>query len=232
MNALEQRITLKFLAEADRPREKMANKGRAYLSDAELLAILLGSGNKKETAVQLAQRILSDQENNINKLAKLDINALKKYNGVGEAKAIHIVAAFELGRRRIGLDTDPIQKIQSSKNAYDILKKYLSDLPHEEFYVLYLNRANQIIKEESISKGGVSGTVVDIKIICKKALELYATGIIMAHNHPSGQLQPSSEDKHITKKIKEALTLFEIQLLDHLIIGDQNYLSFNDEGIL
>ena len=224
-------LTIKSLAEDDRPREKLVAHGRQSLSDAELIAIILGSGNKNETAVQLAQRMLNDNIN-INLLGKLSIGDLKKYKGVGEAKAVNIAAAFEIGRRRKDSESTERVKIITSNSAFKILQKYLSDLPHEEFWVLILNRANQVLKEVCISKGGISGTVVDVRLICKAALENNASGIILSHNHPSGQVQPSNEDKVITKKLKDALQLFEIKLLDHLIIGDQKYFSFSDEGIL
>jgi len=225
-------LTIKSLSEDDRPREKLASLGRHNLSDAELIAIVLGSGNKNETAVQLAQRMLSENQNNINQLAKLSLAELKKYKGVGEAKAVSIAAAFELGRRRTEGETTQKVKITSSSIAYKLLQKRLSDLPHEEFWVLILNRANQVIKEEYLSKGGISGTVVDIRLICKAAIENNASGIVIAHNHPSGQVIPSEDDKRITKKLSEALKTFEIGLLDHLIIGDQKYFSFADEGLM
>ena len=174
----------------------------------------------------------SDNNNNINALAKLSINDLKKYNGVGEAKAVNIAAAFELGRRRTDSEVVDRVKITSSDGAYKVLQKRLSDLPHEEFWILILNRANQVVKEECISKGGLVGTVVDSRIICKSAIENNASGIILSHNHPSGQVQPSNEDINITKKLKDALKLFDINLLDHIIVGDQKYFSFNDEGML
>lgn len=225
-------LTIKSLAEDDRPREKLLTLGRQSLSDAELLAIVLGSGSRDETAVQLAQRMLADNKHNINSLAKLSVNELKKYRGVGSVKAINIAAAFELGRRRTDSDTIEKVKISSSKTAYQLLQKRLSDLPHEEFWILILNRANQVVKEENISKGGISGTVVDIRLICKSAIENNASGIVVAHNHPSGQIAPSEQDKNITGKLKEALKIFGISLLDHIIIGDRNYYSFSDEGTI
>jgi DNA repair protein RadC len=225
-------ITIKSLSEDDRPREKLAAMGRHTLSDAELIAIILRLGNKKETAIQLAQRMLSENQNNINQLAKLSLNELKKFKGVGSVKAITIAAAFELGRRRNESEIIERIKITSSKVAYKILEKRLSDLPHEEFWILILNRANQVIKEEYLSKGGISGTVVDIRLICKSAIENNASGVVIAHNHPSGQIEPSINDKQITNKLKEALKIFDILLLDHLIIGDQKYFSFADERIL
>jgi DNA repair protein RadC len=225
-------VSIKSWAEDDRPREKLITKGRRALSDAELLAILLSSGNREETAVQLAQRMLRGTKNSINELAKLQLNDLKKFKGVGEAKAVTIAAAMEIGRRR----TDEIQeekiKIASSAHAYSVLKSKLTDLPHEEFWVLFLTRSNSVIKTECISRGGISGTVVDIRLILKPAIECLASAIIIAHNHPSGNLKPSTEDINLTKKIKESAKLMDIILQDHLIIADQNYLSFADEGIL
>jgi len=228
----EKHIPLKSLSEDDRPREKLTLLGRQQLSDAELLAIILGSGNTKETAVQLAQRMLHENNNDLNALAKLSLNDLKKFKGVGLAKAVNIAAAFELGRRRKDTDSLIPQKITSSKNAFDILNIKLADLPHEEFWMLLLNRANHVIKTESLSKGGINGTVVDVRLISKSAIETNASGVILAHNHPSGNLKPSNEDLQLTKKIKAALNLFDISLLDHLIIGDKAYFSFGDEGIL
>lgn len=225
-------LNIKSWAGDDRPREKLITKGRQALSDAELLAILLSSGNKNETAVQLAQRILNSNQNSINQLAKLQLNDLKKYKGIGEAKAVTIAAALEIGRRRTSEEIEIKQKITSSKVAYDIIKSKLSDLPHEEFWVLFLSRSNSVIKTECISKGGVSGTVVDVRLILKPAIENLASGIILTHNHPSGNLKPSHEDIHLTKKVKEAAKLVDIMVQDHLIIADQNYFSFADEGII
>ena len=225
-------LNLKSLAQDDRPREKLVALGRQSLSDAELLAIILGSGNNTETAVQLAQRMLHQNKNNINEVAKLSLNDLKKFKGIGIVKAINIAASFELGRRKSDLDSLERIKITSSKTAYQLFQKRLSDLPHEEFWLLILNRANQVIKEEFISKGGISGTIVDVRLICKSAIENNASGIIIAHNHPSGQIIPSKQDKEITIKLKSALILFDVSLLDHLIIGDLNYFSFADENLL
>jgi DNA repair protein RadC len=182
--------------------------------------------------MQLAQRMLADNQNNINSLAKLSLSDLKKYRGVGLVKAINISAAFELGRRRKESESGERPKITSSSVAYQILHKRLSDLPHEEFWVLLLNRANQVTREEYLSKGGISGTVVDVRLICRSAIENNASGVVIAHNHPSGQVLPSEQDKNVTRKLKEALKMFDIALLDHLIIGDQKYLSFSDEGLL
>jgi DNA repair protein RadC len=225
-------ISIKSLAEDDRPREKLIQLGRQHLSDAELLAIILGSGSTTETAIQLAQRILHENKNDIDKLAKLSLNELKKYKGVGPAKAVNIAAAFELGRRRKDKESLELSKIGSSKDAYNILNLKLADLPHEEFWMLLLNRANKVIKMESISKGGISGTVVDVRLVSKSAIEHNSSSVILAHNHPSGNLKPSEQDIAITKKIKEALKLFDINLFDHLIIGEKQYFSFADEGLI
>ncbi len=225
-------INLKSLSEDDRPREKLMQLGSRHLSDAELLAIIIGSGNNEETAIQLAQRILHESKNDINTLAKLSLNELQKFKGVGPAKAINIAAAFELGRRRKDADVGEEQKISSSRDAFNILHHKLADLPHEEFWIVLLNRGNKVIKIESISKGGISGTVVDVRLVSKAAIENNTSSVILAHNHPSGNLKPSQNDIDITKKIKEALKLFDITLFDHLIIGDQAYYSFTDEGIL
>jgi DNA repair protein RadC len=230
MEEKRKHIPIKSLSEDDRPREKLFRLGRHTLSDAELIAIILNSGNKTETSVQLAQRMLAENNNSINSLAKLTVNELRKYTGIGLAKAVTVAAAFELGRRRPVTDFETKVKITSSKVAYEILSQFLSDLPHEEFWILILNRANKVVKKECISKGGITSTVVDPRLICKSAIENNASGIILAHNHPSGQLVPSREDKTITKRLKEALQLFEILLLDHIIVGDQDYYSFGDEG--
>jgi DNA repair protein RadC len=225
-------IAIKYMAEDDRPREKLLSIGKQNLSDAELLAIILGSGNAAETAVQLAQRILSDFGNDINLLAKANIADLKKFKGVGEVKAINIVAAFELGRRRDDKDISLKPKIATSHDAFKLLNAKLSDLPHEEFWILLLNRANSVVKMECISKGGVSGTVVDARLILKPAIEHLASGIILCHNHPSGQVKPSEQDLSLTRKLKESAKMMDINLLDHIIIGEQKYLSFADEGML
>ncbi len=225
-------LSIKNLAEDDRPREKLLTLGKQNLSDAELLAIILGSGNKTQTAVQLAQYMLSQNKYNINQLAKLSINELKKFKGVGTVKAINIAAAFELGRRRNDFDADEKISIKSSKDAYNIFKVRLSDLPHEEFWILLLNIRSQIIKQEFISKGGISGTVVDIRLICKSVIENSASSVIIAHNHPSGGLVASAADKDITQKLKNALLQFDVKLTDHLIIGNGDFYSFADDGIL
>ncbi|MCW5909466.1 MAG: DNA repair protein RadC [Cyclobacteriaceae bacterium] len=216
----------------DRPREKLLLKGTTALSEAELVAILIGSGTTKTTAVELAKKVLLLGRNNLNELARLSVKDLMKIKGIGEAKAITIVAALELGRRRKTQDTEEKPKISTSKDAFDLIQGELMDLLHEEFWVLLLNRTNQVVKKKRISEGGVSGTVADPKIIYKLALEDLASGVIVAHNHPSGNLKPSQSDIDLTHKLKEAGRMLEIQLLDHLIIANQKYFSFADEGLI
>lgn len=219
-------------AESDRPREKLLEKGRGVLSDAELIGILIGSGSKNETAVELARRILSSVGNDLNALGKLNVAELCKFNGIGEAKAISIIAALELGRRRKIVEAPQRIKISNSKSVFDAVAPQISDLLHEEFWVLYLDRSNHIIRKSNISKGGVSGTVVDARIIFKQAIENLASAIVLCHNHPSGNLKPSEEDIRITKKLKEAGKLVDIAILDHIIIAGNNFFSFADEGLL
>jgi DNA repair protein RadC len=218
-------------AEDDRPREKFILKGKSTLSDSELLAILIGSGSRNESAVQLCQRILASLENNLNTLGKMSVSQLMQFKGIGEAKAISIAAALELGRRRRAEDAIELKKITSSKAVFDIMQPIIGELPHEEFWVLYLNNSNKVIYKAQLSKGGITGTVVDIRIIFKMAFEQNATGLILSHNHPSGKLMASEADLKITKRIKEAGQTLEIQVLDHLIITENGYLSFQDEGI-
>jgi DNA repair protein RadC len=228
----KQNLTIKTWAEEDRPREKLSLKGKNALSDAELVAILIGSGNKNESAVELSKKILASINNNLNKLGKLSINDLTQFNGIGEAKAISIIAALELGRRRKDSEIEKRPIIKSSKDAYNIIADVLSDLPHEEFWVLYLNRKNEVIKKENISKGGVSGTIADSKIIFKSAIEQLASAIILCHNHPSGNLSPSAADISLTKKLKETGIMLDTPVLDHLIIGEKDYFSFADENLM
>lgn len=217
-------------AEDDRPREKFLLKGKSTLSDSELLAILIGSGSRNESAVQLCQRILASSENNLNTLGKMSVAQLTKFKGIGEAKAISIAAALELGRRRRAEDSIQLKKITSSKAVFEIMQPIIGELPHEEFWVVYLNNSNKIIYKTQLSKGGITGTVVDIRLIFKMAFEQNATALILAHNHPSGKLIASDADRIITKKIKEAGQILEIQVLDHIIITENGYLSFQDEG--
>lgn len=225
-------LNIKSWAAEDRPREKLLLKGTAALSDAELIAILLGTGTSAMSAVDVAKSMLQQAGNNLDDLARFTVKDLMKIKGIGEAKAITIVSALELGRRRKEIGTQEKPKITASKDAYDLLKGDLMDLPYEEFWLLLLNRANRVIKKHKISLGGVHGTVADPKIIFKTALEELASGMIVAHNHPSGNLTPSQQDIDLTRKLKEAGKLLEIQLLDHLIVAGKQYYSFADEGLL
>lgn len=223
-------LSIKQWAEEDRPREKLIIKGKAALSEAELIAILIGSGTPKISAVELAKTILSATGNDLNELAKLSLNDLKKFNGIGEAKAITIISALELGRRRKDAEFVKKPKVQVPGDAYEYMKPYLMDLDHEQFWVLFLNRANQIMKPEMISAGGVSGTVVDAKLVFKKALEALASNVILVHNHPSGNLTPSEQDVRLTKKLMEAGKILDIPVLDHIIFADDGYFSFSDHS--
>ena len=225
-------ISIKDWADDDRPREKLLIKGKGALSDAELVAILIASGNRDESAVELSKRILQSLGNNLNRLAKLSVNDLIKFKGIGEAKAISIIASLELGRRRRTADVLEKAKIGGSKDAFQILQLKLEDLPHEEFWVMLLNRANKVIDTKLVGRGGVSSTVVDSKVIFSFALESLASGIILAHNHPSGNLKPSNSDIRLTKKIVDAGKIMEVPVLDHIIVGDNDYFSFADEGLI
>ncbi len=218
-------------AEDDRPREKFLLKGKSSLSDSELLAILIGSGSRNESAVQLCQRILASANNNLNQLGKLSIAQLTQFKGIGEAKAISIAAALELGRRRRSEDAHELSKITSSKAVFEIMQPIIGELPHEEFWVLYLNNSNKVIHKSQLSKGGITGTTVDSRIIFKTAFEHNATSIILTHNHPSGKLLPSDSDKEITKKLKLAGQQLDVLVLDHIIITEIGFYSFNDEGM-
>jgi len=217
-------------AEEDRPREKLLAKGKHNLSDAELLGILLGSGSREQTAVGLAQDILRSTGNDLNELGKRTISDYMKFHGVGEAKAITIAAALELGRRRQLTDIKDRPKITCSRDSYNVIAPILMDLPHEEFWILLLNRANKVIDRRQVSLGGTTGTVVDAKVVFKKAIEGNAVYLVLAHNHPSGNLSPSPQDLALTKKLVEAGKILTIKVLDHLIIGDKGYYSFADEG--
>ncbi len=226
------KLSIKSWANDDRPREKMMLKGSNSLSDAELIAILIGSGNREESAVALAKRILQSVDNNINSLAQLSLEELMHFKGIGEAKAISILTALELGKRRRLEAALLIPKISSSKTVYDIMQPLLGDLQHEEFWVLFLNNANKLTNKMQLSKGGMLGTVVDIRLILKKALAYNAVGLILVHNHPSGNTKPSEEDKNITAKVNKAAELLDLKVLDHLIVTGNNYFSFADEGLL
>jgi DNA repair protein RadC len=226
------KLSIKNWAEADRPREKLLEKGRSALSDAELIAILLGSGTKDLTAVELAKKILHHVGNDLNKLGKLSIKELMQHKGVGQAKAITIAAALELGRRRKEYESKQKTYIKSSKDAYEFISPFLSDLQHEEFWAIYLCRNNSIIHYVKIGQGGISATIADIRIILKTAIEYLASSIIICHNHPSGNIKPSESDISLTNKIKEAAKLLDINVLDHIIFTDTSYYSFADEGKL
>lgn len=219
-------------AEDDKPREKLMLKGKSALSDAELIAILIGSGSRNESAVELSKRILASIDNNLNALGKLSIQQLITFKGIGEAKAISIVAAMELGRRRRGEDVLELLKITSSKMIFELMQPIIGELPHEEFWIVYLNNSNKVISKSQLSKGGITGTLVDVRLVFKSALEMGATSVILCHNHPSGALTASDADKQITKKLKLAGESLDIKVLDHLIVTERNYFSFADEGIL
>lgn len=225
-------MSIKSLAEDDRPREKFLLKGKSSVSDSELLAIIMGSGNRDESAVELARRILNSVENNWHRLSQLSIKDLTKFKGVGEAKAISIATALEIGNRRSQQEVLERQQISGSKDAFDILQPHLSDLSTEEFWAIFLNHQNKILYKTCLFRGGIASSVADVRVIFKTALEHFSTQIIVAHNHPAGSLKPSKEDLNITQKIKDAGKLLDIDLLDHLILTQNNYYSFKDEGIL
>lgn len=218
-------------SEDDKPREKLMLKGKSALSDAELIAILIGSGNRNESAVDLSKRILGSIDANLNALGKLSIAQLMTFKGIGEAKAISIIAAMELGRRRRAEEVTDLTKITSSKIVFEIMQPIIGELPHEEFWILYLNNSNKVLSKMQQSKGGITGTMVDARLVFKTALELGATAIILCHNHPSGALVPSDSDRQITKKLKLAGESLDVKVLDHLIVTETKYYSFVDEGI-
>lgn len=226
------RVTIKAWAEADRPREKLLERGRRALSDAELLAILIGSGSRDESAVELCRRILYDRGNDLNDLSQLSVAELCRYKGIGEAKAISIVAALELGRRRKEQKVEERPALNSSKRVYDYLEPLYRDLPYEEFWVLYLGGGCRFIAKQLIGKGGNDFTPVDIKQVLRYALEYRATGIVLTHNHPSGTLKPSAADMQLTKKLANAAVLLDLSINDHLIFTDAGYYSFRDNGLL
>lgn len=218
-------------SEDDRPREKLMLKGKEALSNAELIAILIGSGSRNESAVALSKRILASVDN-LNMLGKMSISQLMNFKGIGEAKAITIVSALELGRRQRSEDALQFKnKITSSKVVFEIMQPIIGELPHEEFWVIFLNNSNKVISKAQLSKGGITGTIVDVRLVYKLALENGATGLILCHNHPSGNSQPSEADKEITQKLKLAGDSLDVKVLDHLIITETKYYSFVDEGI-
>lgn len=225
-------MSIKSWSQDDQPREKLRDKGRNSLSNAELVAILIGSGSKNESAVDLSKRILSSVDNNLISLGKLSLKQLMKFKGIGEAKAITIAAALEMGRRR-GVEGEIVlDKIESSKSVFRIMQPLIGDLGHEEFWIIYLNNSNKVLRKQQLSRGGMTGTLVDVRIVMKQALEEGATSIILAHNHPSGTLRASQADKSITQKMMAAGELLDVKVLDHLIVTEHAYFSFADEGIL
>ena len=216
----------------DRPREKMMTKGIQSLSDSELIALLIGSGTRKVSAVELARQVLNRAGNSLDKLGKLSISDLKKLKGIGEARATAIVAALELGRRRKLTDPPEADKITGSTDVYNLISPVLSDLSHEEFWILILNRSNRVIEKRRISQGGITGTVTDIRMILKMAIDNLATSLILCHNHPSGNLQPSEADISVTRRLKESASLMDITLLDHIIVAGKKYFSFADDNLI
>lgn len=216
----------------DKPREKLMLKGKTALSDAELIAILIGSGNRNESAVDLSKRILASVDANLNALGKLTLQQLINFKGIGEAKAISILAAMELGRRRRAEEAVELNKITSSKATFELMQPIIGELPHEEFWVLYLNNSNKVLSKSQQGKGGITGTFVDLRLVFKTAFELGATALILCHNHPSGNLKPSEADKKLTQKLKVAGENLDIQVLDHLIVTENGYFSFADEDLL
>lgn len=225
-------FSIKNWSQDDQPREKLLYKGKASLSDAELVAILIGSGNRDESAVALCKRILASVDNNLSELGKLSIKQLMTFKGIGEAKAITIAAALELGRRRRGEEALEKSKITSSLSVFELMQPIIGELQHEEFWIIYLNNSNKVIQKNQLSKGGITGTLVDVRLVLKNALEVGATGLIVAHNHPSGTLKPSEADKQITQKLKLAAQSIDIKVLDHLIVTEKAYFSFADDSIL
>ncbi len=224
--------TIKDWSDDDKPREKLLSKGISALSNAELIAILIGSGTRNLSAVELSKSILQASENNLNNLGKKSVAELTKLKGIGPAKAITIISALELGRRQKLDEVKDKTKITSSKDIFNIFQPVIGEISHEEFWIILLNRNNKILKKINISKGGISSTVIDVRIILKHALDELASAIILCHNHPSGNTEPSQEDKKITNKIKIAAESMDISLLDHIIVTQTNYFSFADEGIL
>lgn len=232
MENKQKAFSIKNWSQDDQPREKLLYKGKAALSDAELVAILIGSGNREESAVALCKRILSSTDNNLSALGKMSIKQLTDFKGIGEAKAITIIAALELGRRRRGEEALEKKKITSSKSVFELMQPIIGELEHEEFWIIYLNNSNKVIHKNQLSKGGITGTLVDVRLVLKIALEVGALGLILAHNHPSGALRPSEADKNITQKLKTAAQSLDIKVLDHLIITEKAYFSFADENVL
>lgn len=232
MSEKSESFSIKNWSQDDQPREKLLYKGKSALSDAELVAILIGSGNREESAVALCKRILASVDNNLSELGKLSIKQLMEFKGIGEAKAITIAAAMELGRRRRGEEALEKKKITSSTSVFELMQPIIGELEHEEFWIIYLNNSNKVIQKNQLSKGGITGTLVDVRLVLKNALQVGATSLILAHNHPSGTLKPSNADKQLTLKLKTASESLDIKVLDHLIITEKAYFSFADENLL
>jgi DNA repair protein RadC len=216
----------------DQPRSKLLENGPSILSNSELLAIIIGSGTRNGSAVEVAKKIMTSVQNNLWELGRLSVNGFQHFNGIGQAKALTICAAIELGRRRHAMEQVPLRHVSQSEDAFNLIFPVLSEKQHEEFWVLLLNRSNRLLAKKMISRGGVSGTVVDAKLIFKQAIEFLASSVILAHNHPSGHLKPSTQDIQLTRKLIKAGALLDIQVLDHLIVGRGEYLSLADEGLM
>ena len=225
-------FSIKKWSDADKPREKLRIKGRKVLTNAELIAILIGSGTKNESAVQLSRRILHTYGDDLNELGKLSVNQLMKFNGIGEAKAIKILAAIEIGHRRQTKASITLGPLKNSQAVFELLHPHIGDLAHEEFWIVYMNNSNRVLRCEQLSKGGITGTLVDVRLVMKKALELGAITLILAHNHPSGTLSPSESDKELTHKMIKASTSLDIKVIDHLIITKESYFSFADNMLI
>jgi len=232
MSNYKNNLTIKQWNDDDRPREKLLHKGKGTLSNAELIAILLGTGSRNQSAVDLAKDILNRVKNNLNELGKLSVADLVKFNGIGNAKAISIITALELGRRRNIEEALENPIISGSKSVFSIMKPILGELKHEEFWLLYLNNSNRIILNSQLSKGGITGTVVDSRLVFKQAIEISATSVILCHNHPSGNIKPSSADIKLTSKMKNGGEFLDIKVLDHVIITEKDYFSFADNNMI
>lgn len=225
-------FSIKNWSEDDKPREKLLNKGRNSLSDAELVAILIGSGSRDESAVALSKRILASVNHQLGELGRLSIPQMMQFRGIGKAKAVTIAAALELGRRRRGEEAAKVARITGSRDVFELMQPLIGELPHEEFWIVYLNNANKVLHSVLLSKGGITGTLVDVRLVMKQALELGAVALILAHNHPSGTLKPSEADKLITRKLNKAAEALDLKILDHLIITERDYYSFADHNAL
>ena len=225
-------FSIKNWSKDDQPREKLLHKGKANLSDAELVAILIGSGSKNESAVNLCKRVLASVDNNLSALGKLSVKQLMAFKGIGEAKVVTIAAAMELGRRRRGGEALIKDSIRSSSSVFELMQPVIGELEHEEFWIIYLNNSNKVIQKHLLSKGGITGTLVDVRLVLKNALHWGATGLILTHNHPSGTIKPSQADRQVTQKLKTAAESLDIKVLDHVIITEKAYFSFADETLL